>query len=1260
MYKPNNKKMLTVLITVAMVFSALAVLSLTAEPAYAASPSITFTPSELTVTQTGTPSQIGTTGVYNPTIATTSQISDSSSSTLYFYWSTSPSLSGIAGGYYYSASPSVAGQTYISADTILTPNTGAVSAPTFAAGASAYLIASTQGSSPSSAVGYGVFTVSSLTPSLDLGGASSASAAAGTSISVTGSGYNTSATSATLYFNYSGSPVVLGTVSLKAGSIASGQTVTVPTDLAELSSPGYYPIVALDASPGETAVAALKITPAVVFTPNVVGTSAGQVIAVSGYGFMANGWIQLNAATASITETNSAVQVGSGGSFSVSITTTSTLTAGSSTSVTISEFPTQTGGSSEATGSAYIYASEPGYKAMKVELASSPSTVPSSSDSEISGASTAYFVALNFPASTSLELTVGPVSVMSITTNSNGGFAGTYTVPTTLPAGTYTVTAVNSVEGLSAQTTATLTITGNFTVSTLVPGYTYLPSGYLEGETGASTFAVSGTGFGAGESIVIAYSGTGTASEVTLLFASALSGDFQTVQTSPQTSLNGSFNVTVNIVDNTGLTANTAVDLSVYDGTTQVETSTTAFVAYVSPSLTIKAGSSASSTYLLGAPYTSSAPDYILVTSNTLLPSTSYTLMLGTSDVTSFTTTASGAITGKGINGAPTPSSGIEFPVPSVSSGYYPINIALSGSTVNIADPLGSFFLVTVPGGTPTVVLQDTGAVTSPGPAGQAVGSSASDVATDTISVFAYNFPSGSTGFTIFSADGLFTAITGSTGFASDTSGGAYATGSGYGGFATGTVTGGNYLVSAYATSAGATVYASPSNSAIFTVIGSFNSAKYTATVGGTVSFSANGLAPNTNYDLLFNGQDISSTPYLSSSAGAISTTTFTVPYVSSNLTLGYSYYSLQLVPVYNPVSSAAVASAKVKVEANSAITLSTSSQFAFPGQLVQFSVTGFTAPSNLVLATPGPIQYFANISLNGTLIATVPATFQTGSGGTTYLNGSFINPNNAPGSYYLMTFTGYEQASALSSTSGSVSGGSIVQLALGGSQSGFFGLVSGNGALLTGISPTEIATLEAAINGTVSTSLTVPIADLNAAITSINGAVAKLKTTVGNITTDLSTINATVASIQSGMVLVQTDLGSISTSLASLNASLVAFNGNVVMINTTLGQVQTSLSSIGTQVTANGNGIATVKTDIGTVQGQITATNGNITTIHTALGDLNATVNKISTSTTGIPTLEIFLIVIIVLVLITLVLAFLAVSAANKAARRATEEKKQ
>jgi hypothetical protein len=1264
MYKPNNKKMLTVLITVAMVFSALAVLSLAAEPAFAATPSITFTPSELTVAQTGTPSEIGTTGVYNPTIATTSQIPDSSSATIYFFWSTGSSLTGISGSYYYSATPSVAGQTYISTDTVLTPHSGASGAPTFTAGESAYLIASTQSSAPTSAIGYGVFTVSSLTPTLDLAGATSASAAAGSTISVSGSGYNTSATSVTLYFNYSGSSVVLGTVSLKAGSIASNQKITVPTNMPELTSPGYYAIVALDSSPGETAVAALEITPAVTFSPNVIGTSAGQVISVTGNGFQASGWIQLNSATASITETNSAVQVGSDGSFSVTMTTTATVT--SITSVTIKEYSTQTGGSSIASASAYVYPSTPGYSAMEVELASSASSLPSSTNSEVSGAMTAYFVAINFPANTALELTVGPISVLSFTTNSNGGYAGTYIVPTGLPAGTYTVTAINTGEGLSAQTTAQLTISGAFSVSSLTPGYSYLPSGYLEGETGSSSFAVSGTGFGAGESIVVAYSGTGTSGEVTLLFASGLSGDFQIAQTSPATALNGSFNVTVDIIDNTGLTANTAVSLSVYDGTTQIDSSVTAFVAYVSPTVTIDTGPTATSTSLLGAPSSSSSPDYILVTSNTLLPSTTYTLMFGTSDVTSFTTTSSGAITGKGLNGAPTPTSGIEFPVPSVSSGYYPINLALSGGAISIANPLASFFLVTVPGGTPTVVVQDTGAVTAPAPAGQAVGSSASDIAGDTISIFAYNFPAGSTGITLFSADSLFLAQTSiSTGYASDTSGGAYATGSSFGGITVGTEPAGSYLVSAYATSAGATVYAAPSNSAVYTLIGSFNAAKYTVDVGQKESFSANGLAPNTNYVLLFNGMDItpSSSPYTSDSSGAISTTTFTVPYVSSNLTLGYSYYSLQLAPISNPTSAAAVASAKVKVEANTAITLSTSSQYAFPGQLVQFTVNGLTAPSNFVFPTdssPGPIQYFANISLNGTLIATVPATFQTGSGGTTYLNGSFINPNNAPGSYYLITFTGYEQVSSLTSTGGSVTGGSIVQLALGNSQSGFFGLVSGNGALLTGISPAEIATLEAAINSTVSTSLNVPIADLNAAITSINGAVAKLKTTVGNITTDLSTINATVASIQKGMVLVQTDLGSISTSLASLNASLVAFNGNVVMINTTLGQVQTSLSSIGAQVTANGNGIATVKTDIGTVQGQITSTNGNITAIHTALGDLNATVNKISTSTTGIPTLEIFLIVIIVLVLITLVLAFLAVSAANKAARRATEEKKQ
>ncbi|MEM0135763.1 MAG: hypothetical protein QXU18_11180, partial [Thermoplasmatales archaeon] len=279
------------------------------------------------------------------------------------------------------------------------------------------------------------------------------------------------------------------------------------------------------------------------------------------------------------------------------------------------------------------------------------------------------------------------------------------------------------------------------------------------------------------------------------------------------------------------------------------------------------------------------------------------------------------------------------------------------------------------------------------------------------------------------------------------------------------------------------------------------------------------------------------------------------------------------------------------------------------------------------------------------------------------YLNGSFNAPNQGNGSYWIVSYEWTQNYLSSSSASGlsfiaySGTSGTMVPPT-------YLKLYEGNGALLTGISSSGLATIEAAINSTVSTSLTVPISQLNAAITSINGATAKLKTTIGNLSVELSTINATVASIQNGMVLVKTDLGSIITSLASLNASIVAFNKNIVTINTTLGNIQTSITSIGTSVSLNGNGIATIKTDLGNLTGNVTSVSNGIATIQTKLGTLQSNVSAIQSNTvktaSQFSTNEIFLIVILVLVLITLVISFLAVNSANKIARKVEEQKKQ
>ncbi|MEM3829411.1 MAG: hypothetical protein QXP36_09405 [Conexivisphaerales archaeon] len=358
------------------------------------------------------------------------------------------------------------------------------------------------------------------------------------------------------------------------------------------------------------------------------------------------------------------------------------------------------------------------------------------------------------------------------------------------------------------------------------------------------------------------------------------------------------------------------------------------------------------------------------------------------------------------------------------------------------------------------------------------------------------------------------------------------------------------------------------------------------------------GLAANTLYNVNFKGFTVASG--YSSSGGALTPIIGTL--ASYGIYVPAGSYNFTIAPASSPSAVIAAATIPVTVLQNPDLSLSTMSQYAFPGQIVQFSAEGLEAPT--LITSSGsvydyPVGYEANILLNGTLFQTVPASFQTSSSGVTYLNGSFEMPNNAIGSYYNLTITGLVEYSNY--VGGSVLGGSGSNLLttgtapMLGSQSDFLGLVQGKGALITGITPSQIAVIEFDINSTVTKSLSVPIADLNAAITSINGAVAYLKTTVGNITVALSTINATVLSISNGVALLKTDFGNVKTSLASLNASIVSLNDKVVTINTTLGTIITSLSAINATVSSIAKGQMTINTTLGKITTSLSSLNASI-----------------------------------------------------------------
>jgi prefoldin subunit 5 len=405
-------------------------------------------------------------------------------------------------------------------------------------------------------------------------------------------------------------------------------------------------------------------------------------------------------------------------------------------------------------------------------------------------------------------------------------------------------------------------------------------------------------------------------------------------------------------------------------------------------------------------------------------------------------------------------------------------------------------------------------------------------------------------------------------------------------------------------------------------------SGDYSGSIGTTVSFTLSSFSGNTYYNVLFGSISVSKVVTSSSGSGS---GTFNIP---AALPGKYS------ITVVDDASNTTVASEQFNVTTNSNLVLSTKSQYAFPGELVNFTASGFTAPSLTSLVPSatavGNAVIYATISLNSSDYQTVPASFSG-----TAITGSFEMPNDNPGTYFELTITAFETQTVsytIGATSGAETGYGTVSLSYSGSDSGFIGLTTGNGAYILGVSQSQIAEIDSSIN----TTLSVPLSQLNAAISSIDGDIATITTDFGTMTASLNSINATVTSISSGVATLETTLGQVKTSLESLNATVVALNGDTATISTAVGVFNTTINSINATVTIGNGKIATIETDLGTFTGNVTSVSNGIATIQTSLGTIRTYTQ--ATSATGL----VFILEIVILVLAVIAVAFSAAAMSN------------
>ena len=1021
-------------------------------------------------------------------------------------------------------------------------------------------------------------TVSSLAPKITV----TSSVPSGSTATVTGSGFDVGST-INVYLGYPSGPLLIGNINAYSGSFSG--SFTVPTSLSQTDNPFY--VIAQESSSssanyGITADGTFTLLASISVSPVDISPSASSTVTINGYGFYASSTISSNSislspASGSITaESNVAVTVSSTGSFSVSVTFDSVGASGP-VSITITTSPA----SSPSSFPSSFYISQPNPASMKFSFSVTPtySTTINSGDAVTA---TVY----NFPASQSVKIMLGGMTVGTMTTDSNGYASLSTTIPA-MPAGSYSPTALVPSLGLYSQLSA-IAVSSYFDVKD--PSGTMLTSTLSEYVPSTGILTVQAYGLTPStlydpEDSLAAPSGIFTAGLVTSVSVGTASAQ------GIYPAYNGTiiFSYRADYPSGTATSTSSSITIAGINGyggnNFGYKAVGSAVVSTPSPFGILTPGSPATLTVTSLIPYGSA-----------VYPGLSYyyNAYLGPDELTlTYSSTSSAVFYGTGgtFSGS--------FIVPSLS-GINNISITPNGQPLSSAVG-GQYTIESVAGTSPSsgsiAVIPITG--------GYEVAGFGYYIAP---TVYYMTYAGSSSGTKVTLTSGAF-AIS----------------------IAPGPQPSGTYSVFTEVTSSGVNyfVYSSYSSSPTLKVTSPSISptGQYEGPIGTQVTITLTGLNPDALYNITFGPVEVEKAPVETDGTGTISSISFDVPALPDGI------YRIGVTEVGQASPAVTV---PFNVTENSNIALSTSSQYAFPGEIVKFTVSGLTPPALPSGTTAvGSPSYSVTVALNGTNYETVPALYSSSG----ILTGSFVMPNSNPGSFYSLTFTANETqlVSYSIATSTASTGYAMLTEPFTGSQVGFIGLAQGNGALITGISPSQIASIEAGINAT----LSVPLSQLEASVSSINGHLANLTTAFGNMTASLNAIGATVTSIESGVATVNTTLGTVKTSLSSIDATLVSLNGSFATISTTAGKLNTTLSSINLRITNMSAGIATIQTDLGTFTGSVKSVSDGIATIETSLGTIKVNVGDLKSSVTQIQNYGLILdVVLIALVAVTLGIA--------------------
>jgi len=128
---------------------------------------------------------------------------------------------------------------------------------------------------------------------------------------------------------------------------------------------------------------------------------------------------------------------------------------------------------------------------------------------------------------------------------------------------------------------------------------------------------------------------------------------------------------------------------------------------------------------------------------------------------------------------------------------------------------------------------------------------------------------------------------------------------------------------------------------------------------------------------------------------------------------------------------------------------------------------------------------------------------------------------------------------------------------------------------------------------------------------------IAVVNTKSGQIVADISALDGKITSIDGDLVTISTSIGDVQTSVSALDldamgVSIASIEDDVATIKTDLGTVKTSVSALDVTVTALSGDVATVSTTLGTLEGTVTSIDGKVATIDTSVGTLQADISDI------------------------------------------------